>query len=185
MAAPRRTTTPAKTTALRKVAITPPGTEEGIHELQGVVNGIDTTEQLVTFKGEKFRIAEKVGLMPLMKFAHASSQDMSTADMEALSAIYSMLEDCIYAGEEACGKCAACKKDNPTDCKQYDAGDWRKFVTHAIKTKADADELLPVVRQVIELIAARPTQEQSGSSNGSAPISQKSTDISSGEPALV
>ncbi len=181
MATPRTAT---KTTALRKVAITPPGTEDEVREIQGLVNGIPESET-VEFKGERFRIAEKVGLMPLMRFAHASSQDMSTADMEALAAIYDMLRDCIHPGVEACGKCAACKKENPSECKQYDAGDWRKFEAHATKTKADADELLPVVRQVIELIAARPTPEPSGSSNGSAPISQKSTDISSGEPALV
>ena len=159
-----RTRTPAKQSALKSVTVTPPGTEDEIHELQGVVNGVTTDVQTIEFEGKDFRIASKIGLMPLMKFAHASSQDISTADMAALSAIYDMLSDSIYAGEEACGKCAACKKKDasPADCKSYDAGDWNLFMAHAVATKAGADELLPVVRKVIEAIAARPTPDPSG-----------------------
>lgn len=123
-----------------------------------------TSARTVEFMGERFRVAEKIGLMPLLKFsAHA---DMSTNDPGALSAMYSMLKDCIDCGSPACGKCQACKSGDESDCAAYDPGDWKRFEQHAIDTKADADELLDVITKVIELISGRPTEQPSSSSPG-------------------
>lgn len=123
-----------------------------------------TSDRTVEFMGDRFRVAEKVGLMPLLKFsAHA---DMSTSDPAALAAMYSMLKDCIYEGTPACGECIRCKNGDETGCAQFDRGDWKRFEQHAIDTKADADELLDVITKVIELISARPTEQPSGSSPG-------------------
>lgn len=86
-----------------------------------------------------YRIADKVGLVPLMKFAHAASSGVDTGDMMALAAIYEMLQDCL------------------------DPREWDRFLREMTAAKADAEELLPIVQQTIELLTARPTRRDSGS----------------------
>ena len=142
-----------------------------------VAEGVVTDSGKVELVGRKFRIAEKIGLMPLLKFASAS--DMSTEDPRALSAVYSMLKDCIYEGRPGCGSCEHCKAGNEASCKVYDKGDWADFEQHAIDTKADADELLTVVNQVLEVISGRPTEPPAGSSSGRRATRRVSTGNSS------
>jgi hypothetical protein len=60
------------------------------------------------------------------------------ADMDGLVAMYEVLRDCIEESE------------------------WAKFETHAVDTKADADDLQKVVADVIEVVSARPTQSPNG-----------------------
>jgi hypothetical protein len=123
-----------------------------------VVENHDTVELL----GKKFRIAERVGLMPLLKYASAA--DMTTEDPRALAAIYAMLKDCIYAGTPPCGDCDRCTSGSGVLCKAHDPGDWQAFENHATDTKAGAEELLPVITQVMEIITGRPTPPRDGSS---------------------
>lgn len=148
---------------------------EGAKIAQGVV--IDEGDK-VELLGKHFRIAEKIGLMPLLKFASAS--DMSTEDPRALSAIYSMLKDCIYEGSPGCGECKECKAGNETTCKSYDKGDWGAFELHAMDTKADADELLDVITKTLEIVSGRPTKQPAGSSAGRRTTRRGSTANSSG-----
>lgn len=135
----------------------------------------------ITFLGKDFRIAERVGLMPLLKFA--SSADVDTTDPRALSAMYALLRDCIYEGRPPCGECAECEADNDGACKSYDRGDWGAFEEHAMITKADADDLLDVVTKVLELVSGRPQQPRSGSSAGPRRTQRASTGRSSGRGA--
>lgn len=139
------------------------------------------TGDTITMMGKKFRVAEKVGLMPLLKFASAS--DMSSTDPRALSAIYDMLKDCIHPGTEACGDCPSCKVGDEESCSSYDPGDWPSFERHAIDTKAEADDLIPVVGQVMEIISGRPTRQPAGSSAGQRGTSGSSTVRTSGRRA--
>lgn len=147
---------------------------EGGKIAEGTVIGSDKVELL----GKQFRIAEKIGLMPLLKFASAS--DMSTDDPRALSAVYSMLRDCIFEGTPGCGECEHCKTGSETSCKSYDKGDWGEFERHAMETKADADDLLSVITQVMEVISGRPTAPPNGSSPGRRTTRRGSTGNSSG-----
>lgn len=133
----------------------------------------------ITFLDKEFRIAERVGLMPLLKFA--SSADVDTTDPRALSAMYALLRDCIYEGRPPCGECAECEADNDGACKFYDRGDWGAFEEHAMITKADADDLLDVVTKVLELVSGRPQQPRSGSSAGPRRTQRASTGRSSGK----
>jgi len=143
--------------------------------------------RVITLAGEDFRVAEKVGLMPLLKFSYAAN--LRTDDERAYSAMYEILRDVILEDEEPCGKCPGCKGagQNPTteDCQFAEEGDWDKFQKHAVRCKADADELLEVVSQAIKVISARPTGSPSGSSNGRQPISRKSTAVKSAPRAAV
>ena len=119
-------------------------------DLQAAVEGVPVGDR-VTFMDEQYRVAEKVGLMPLMRFAHAARKGANADDMEGLAAIYDMLRDCIHPG------------------------DWDRFEADATTKKAEGDDLLPVVTQTIELLTARPTQRPSDSSAGPSKTSESST----------
>lgn len=150
----------------------------GPAEVEITPGQVVTAERTVTFVGQRFRISDRIGLMPLLKFsAHA---DLSTTDPGALAAMYSMLKDCIHPGTPACGKCPECKAGNDSSCAAYDPGDWRRFEQHAIDTKAGADDLLDVITRTIELISGRPTGPRSSSSPGSRGTRAGSTGRSSG-----
>jgi hypothetical protein len=114
------------------------------------VNGNETVNR-------SYRIADKVGLMPLMKFAYNASGGIATDDMRALSAIYEMLRDCLHDAE------------------------WDRFQSEMTELKADAEDMLPIVQQTIEILTARPTRPVSGSSQQSATTPDTLTDTSSGQ----
>jgi hypothetical protein len=137
--------------------------------------------RMVTLAGQDFRVADKVGLMPLLKFSHAA--DLRTDDPQAYVAMYEILRDVIYEGDGPCGECPACVSagDAATarECAVADEGDWGRFQEHATHCKADADELFDVVAQAVKLISARPTESPSGSSAGRRSTSRNSTAISS------
>lgn len=164
--------------------------------------------RMVTLKDRKFRIADKIGAMPLLKFSMYA--DMSVQDSKAMAAMYAMLRDCIHPGTPGCGKCATCAPErcgecaaclrvedgadpeaspctvneaDQTLCKDYDPGDWKIFEEHAIDTRADAEELLDVIAQTTELISGRPTERPASSSGGRRAISGGSTGRSSGRRA--
>ncbi|MUN41401.1 hypothetical protein [Actinomadura litoris] len=132
--------------------------EAQAHQIQamseGVVHG-DTVECL----GGHYRVADKVGLMPLLKFAHTASMDVDANDMEGLVAIYDMLRDCLHED------------------------DWKRFERDMTVKKAEADEMMTVVQQAIEVINARPTRQPSGSSSGPPTTGAPSTATSSSPPA--
>lgn len=143
-------------------------------ELRGKVADTDGKVELL---GRWFRVADKVGIMPLLKFASAS--DIDTEDPRALSAMYSMLQDSIHAGTPACGKCAACRAGDERKCPDFDPGDWKAFEQHAIEAKAEADDLFEVVGKVLQIVSGRPTGRPTGSSAGRPATARKSTGNSS------
>lgn len=148
---------------------------EIVHEVRP--DSITPVTRSVEFMGKRFRIAEKIGAMPLLKFS--TYADMDIQDPRALSAMYTLLRDVIYAGEPACGKCDVCAAGNERDCAEVTHGDWAAFEEHAMTTKADADELMDVVTKVMELISGRPTQPPATSSSGPPITSGRSTGSSS------
>lgn len=154
--------------------------DDGMTVVEGKVSPADESSS-VEFMGRRFRVADKIGLMPLLKFSSASS--MSTADPRALAAIYEMLRDSIHQGSPGCGSCEHCKTGNEGRCASFDPGDWQDFEEHATTTKADAEELFDVINKVMEIIAGRPTKQSGGSSNGRARTRGASTGNSSGRRA--
>lgn len=135
----------------------------------------------VELKGKRFRIADKIGAMPLLKFSMFA--DLDIQDARAMAAMYTLLRDCIHSGAPACGDCDMCKKGSERACAAYDTGDWAAFEEHAMVTKADADDLMDVVTKVMELIAGRPTEQPATSSSGQHTTSAPSTGSSSGKRA--
>jgi len=132
------------------------GTAAGVAP-EPALNGKAVPARTVELLGKRFKVAAKVGLLPLLKFSAFSNMDVQ--DSRALGAMYSMLKDCIHADE------------------------WRAFEDHATDSKADADELLDVISKAIEQIAGRPTEPPAASSRGSRAISGGSTGSSSSRRA--
>jgi len=120
-------------------------------ELQGMSEGVVVTGETVECMGGRYLIGDKVGLMPLMRFASASKAGVDSNDMEGLSAMFDMLHDCIH----------------PTD--------WDRFVREMTEKQAEGDDLMPVVGRVIEMLTARPTKRASDSSPGPSSTTGPST----------
>ena len=114
-----------------------------------------TGEAVLSFEGASFRVASKVGLMPLMKFAHLAKKGIDASDMDGLDAIYQLLR-AVIADDE-----------------------WDRFEDHASSVRADGDDLMGVVSQAIEVISQRPTARPSDSSDGPPVTSVSSADDSS------
>ena len=129
------------------------------HQIQAMSEGVVVGTERLAFLGESFRLGESIGLMPLMKFAHAANNGMDSDNMEGLAALYAMIRDTIHAE------------------------DWDRFERLAIDKHADGDELMAFVGKAIEAISARPTRRRSVSSGGAPPTSPSSTDSSSVKPA--
>lgn len=126
--------------------------------VQAAVEGVEVDDgRKVEFMGSAFRMADSIGLMPLLKFAHASAQGLDSTDMEGLAALYEMIHDCIHDDE------------------------WQRFERHAIDTKAEAEDLMSLVQKVIEALSARPSRPPGDSSAGRRPTSGNSKALS---PAL-
>ena len=106
--------------------------------------------QTVEFSGIRFAIADRIGLMPLMRFAKIAKSDVEADDMEGLAAMYDLLHQCLADDE------------------------WDRFEAHADRSRAGAEELMKVVQETIAVIASRPTTPPSTSSGG-----RPSTNVSS------
>lgn len=149
--------------------------------VQAAVEGVDYPDDpsKVEFKGEYFAMAESIGLMPLLRFAHASSQGLDSDDLEGLAAMYELISDCIdqtVPTEMRVDPSDGVKKEMPAG-----QSEWQRFVRHSVKTKADADDLMKLVQRVIERLAARPTKRPGDSSAGPQTTSVNSKDSSSGQ----
>lgn len=108
----------------------------------------------VLFFGEPFTMADRIGLMPLMRFAKAAQAGVDSSDMAGLAAMYDLLEQCI------------------------DPKDWARFEKAADVNRADGEQLMAVVAEVMQKITARPTSRPSDSSAGPSPTAPNSTDDS-------
>jgi hypothetical protein len=109
----------------------------------------------VEFAGEHFEVAEKIGLMPLMRFAKVAKAGVDSDSQAGLVAMYDLLEQCIAPQ------------------------DWPRFEAHADKVRADGEQLMKVVSDVLEVVTQRPTQRPSASSDGPQTVSESSAANSS------
>ncbi|MDL4812820.1 hypothetical protein [Actinomadura opuntiae] len=123
--------------------------ERDAREVQAMAEGVTLADR-VECMGGWYRIKDKVGLMPLMRFAHVSKK-VDEDDLEALVCIYDMLRACIHPK------------------------DWDRFVADMTEKDAEAEELMPVVARTMEILSARPTRQPSASSDGRPATSPTST----------
>ena len=109
----------------------------------------------VEFFGEQFEVADRIGLMPLMRFAKLAKSGADSADMEALVVMYDLIEQTVAPS------------------------DWPRFQDCADRNRADSDDLMGLVTKAIELISQRPTSRPSDSSDGPPATKLSSTVVSS------
>ncbi len=147
---PAKKTAANKTAAAKRTRRVPAST----HEVQAVQEKVDLSPA-VTFKGEKYRIADRVGAMPAWEFAWYAAQGVDADSMEGLAAMYELIRDSI------------------------DPADWPRFRRAAIDKKASSSELLAVCGEVTALITGRPTMPPSDSSTGRSPTPDTSKASSS------
>lgn len=162
--------------------IWPPITTQDVQTLsEGVVDDPDRIE----FLGERFRLAEAIGLMPLMAFAATSKQGANADDMAGLAAMYQLIRDTVdqtrpptidpATGEQKIDAAGEPEWDGPSE--------WMRFEQHAIDAKADGEDLMDFIGRAMSVVAARPRKPRSGSSPGSRPTPEKLRDDSS-SPAI-
>ena len=108
----------------------------------------------VVFFGESFVVADRIGLMPLMRFAKVAQGGVDSSDLAGLTAMYDLLEQCIA--------------DH----------DWQRFQAHADRSRADGEELMKVVAEVMAMVSARPTSRPSDSSAGPPSTAPSFRDVS-------
>ena len=113
-------------------------------------NGGQGVPDLVTWEGATFRLAEKIGMMPLLTFAKLAEQGANTEDMEALAAMYDLIQQCVHED------------------------DWPRFKMHATKIRAGDTEFMEFVKVSMQAMAKRPTTRSSDSSVGPQQTSGKS-----------
>jgi hypothetical protein len=135
----------------------------------------------VEFLGKDFAIATKIGLMPLMRFAHAAKSGLDSDDMEGMAAMYDMLRQAIadepvfvFQGREITrDEANGLPPEATSQVTVY--GGWDEFEAHATRERADdAAELFGVIQRVMTILSQRPTSRPSDSSAGpqqTAPIS--------------
>lgn len=107
-----------------------------------------------------FRIAHSVGLMPLLKFAHAAKVGLDSEDLEGMAALYTMIRDCVHPD------------------------DWETFQEYATECKADDEDLMGFVSAAMEIISARP-RKRGGSSSATSPNTPVKSRASSSLPGSV
>jgi hypothetical protein len=133
----------------------------------------------VEFLGAEFAIADKVGLMPLLRFAHAAKSGLDSADVEGMAALYDMLQQCIVERAVYVRDGRPIDKPDEIDDGVTVLGGWPEFEAHATKAKADDEDLIKLVQRVMALLAERPTLQPSGYSDGPPSIAPMSEGDSS------
>lgn len=105
---------------------------------------------LVTWQGETYQVADKVGDMALMRFAKVADQGIDSNEMRGLAAMYDILEACLTPD------------------------DWRRFEAHALRVRAQSDEIMELVKETYEALSGRPTRRPTNSSAGPQPTQENS-----------
>jgi hypothetical protein len=126
----------------------------------------------VVFYGEKFRLAEKVSLMPMLAFANASKKGLDSDDMEGLAAMYALIRSVIHRPVLLDEHGARVVDENGRAVR--DETEWNRFESLAIDENADGDDIMGVVNQAMEIMSARPRKPREISSGSSRPTSEKS-----------
>lgn len=119
-------------------------------------NGHSDSPNVVSWMGAEFKIADKIGIMPMLRYANLAEEGTDSLDMHGLSAMYLLIQQCL------------------------NEDDWVRFQKHATVKRADDNDLMKFVQDVMERLSGRPTQKPSDSSDG-----PKTTEPSSEDAATL
>jgi hypothetical protein len=175
--------------------------EPSTQSVQGAVEGAPVLDETnsVEFMGERFRLADRVGLMPLLRFANASKAGLDSDDFEGMAAMYAMIRGVIHrppllepakvetppgSGNWIDNPHAGEVQRDANGKRLYDETEWQRFQEFAEDESAEGDELMKFVGDVMGVIAARPRQRRAVSS-GPSPATSQSSRGSSSLPATI
>lgn len=172
----------------------PVSDEPTTQSVQGEVEGAPVLDDSnsIEFMGDRFRLAENVSLIPLMRFANASKKGLDSDDMAGLAAMYSLIRGIIHRPllrepeKIQNGEGAWIVNPHAGEPQRDEGGrvlcdetEWDRFQDFAESMGADGEELMELVGKAMGVIAARPRQRRAVSSTPSPTTSQSSRGSSS------
>ncbi len=162
-------------TPQRPYLVTPssPEPEQNTHTAQAAVEGVPLSEgDFVEFLGEKFRLADRVGIMPLVHFGFASKKGLDSDDMEGLAAMYSLIRSVIHRPPLMDDNGNQVRDENGKRLR--DESEWYRFTEHAEDELADGEDVMGFVNKAMEIMSARPRKPREDSSPSSRTTSETS-----------
>lgn len=161
-----------------------PEAEHTTGTVQAAVEGApESKDGYLEFLGEPFRLAERVGMMPLLAFANASKNGLDSDDMEGMAAMYALIRDVIDQSRvqkvDADGQPVFDGAGQP----EWDGpSEWQRFERFCMEQQAEGEELMEFIGRAMGVIAARPRKRREISS-GSSPQTSPSSKAASSSPA--
>lgn len=151
-----------------------------VQSLVEAVPQLDDANSL-EFLGRRFRLAESIGLMALLKFAHSAKSGLSSDDMEGLSAMYLLIRSCLDRTQiQAKNPKTGEPQFDPSGAPVWDGpSQWDLFEAHAIDMNADGDDLSDLINRAIQVISSRPPKPRGDSPASSARTSANGKAVSS------
>lgn len=129
------------------------------------------------FMGSKFRLADRIGVMPLIAFANASKRGLDSDDMEGLAAMYSLIRSVVHrpALYDEHGQRQVDENGKPL----RDESEWLRFSSLADDEQAEGEDIMDFVSRAMAVVAARPRKPRGTSSGSLRRTSEKSKAVSS------
>lgn len=150
------------------------------HDAQAAAEGVVLEDgDYLEFYGEKFRLADKVGLAPMIRFGMAANRGLDSDDMEGLAAMYSLIRSVIHRPPLVDDHGQQQVDENGR--KLRDETRWNYFLEIAEDELAGGDDIMAFVNKAMEVMAARPTKPRELSSGGSRTTSASSRAASSSQ----
>lgn len=148
------------------------------YDAQAAAEGVVLDDgDYLEFFGEKFRLADRVGLMPLIKFGNAANKGLDSDDMTGLAAMYSMIRAVIHRPPLFDDQ--GHRKVDENGKTLRDEAEWNRFQELAEDECAEGEDIMAFVNKAMEVMSARPRKPREISSGGSRPTSESSRDDSS------
>lgn len=164
----------------RQNAIGSWGQQPTTHDVQAAGEGVTLdTDGRVEFMGARFRLAEGIGIMPLMAYANAAKSDLDSDDLDGLAAMYALVRDMVDQTRVQATNDGRPVFDDDGEPVYEGPSEWQRFERHAIETKADGEDLRDFIKAGMEQLAARPRKRRGTSSESSPQISERSRAASS------
>lgn len=147
-------------------------THQAQADAEGVTGVVADGFDYVEFYGQKFRLAERVGIMPMLAFGNAARAGLDSDDMEGLAAMYGLIRSVIHRPPllDEHGQ----RQVNENGKALRDESEWNRFAELADDELADGDDIMGFVNAAMEVMSARPRQRRELSSGTSPQTSERS-----------
>lgn len=116
----------------------------------------EPVETTFDWLGESFRMADRIGRMPALRFAKIASLGVDGSEMDGMAAMYDLIKACVHPS------------------------DWHRFEAHADTQAASEDDLWGAIHLILAGQASRPTSRPSDSSDGPSATEPNSTSTPAG-----